>query len=68
LGDLIVNGKTVTNEKRKNRFWEYGLDSSGSYYGPVVGSCEYGNELSDMEYLNSLSVYSILKKDSALWS
>jgi hypothetical protein len=26
---------------------KYGLDLSGSGYGPISGSCEYGYELSD---------------------
>jgi hypothetical protein len=29
---------------RVNREGRYGLDSSGSEYGPVSGSCEHGNE------------------------
>jgi len=28
----------------KNRGCCYGLDSSGSGYGPVTDTCEYGNE------------------------
>jgi hypothetical protein len=48
------------------------LDSSGSRYGPVVGSCEHSNELSDSikgeEFLDWLSSYRLLKKDSAPWS
>jgi hypothetical protein len=26
--------------------WGYGLDRSGTGYGQVAGTCEYGNELS----------------------
>jgi hypothetical protein len=29
-----------------NKGWERGLDSSVQGYGPVVGSCEHGKELS----------------------
>jgi hypothetical protein len=46
-----------------------GLDSSGSGYRQVVGSCEYGNESSGSikgrEFLDQLSDYQILTKDYA---
>jgi hypothetical protein len=29
---------------KRNRIGEYGVDSSGSGQGPVVSSCEHGNE------------------------
>lgn len=47
--------------------WECGLDSPGSEYGPVTGSCGHGNELSDpikdREFINQP-----LTKGSAPWS
>jgi hypothetical protein len=50
----------------------YGLDSSGSRWGPVEGSCEYGNELSGSikcwEILEWVSDWWVLKKDSPPWS
>jgi hypothetical protein len=40
--------------------------------GSRMGSCEHGNELSgsinDREFLNQLSDYQLLKKDSASWN
>jgi hypothetical protein len=49
-----------------------GLDSSGSSLGPVAGSCERGNEPSDSKkdrvFLDYMSNYWRLKKDSAPWS
>jgi hypothetical protein len=42
------------------------LDSYGSGYGLVVGSCEHGNELSGSkvggEFLDQLTNYYLLKK------
>jgi hypothetical protein len=47
----------------------YGLDRSGSEYGPVEGSCEHGNELSGSlkywEVLVWLHNWQLLKKGSA---
>jgi len=41
--------------------WRCGLDSTGAGYGPVAGSCEYGNEPSSFikgeEFLKQLSEY-----------
>jgi hypothetical protein len=52
--------------------WRCGLDSTGAGYGPVAGSCEYGNEPSGSikggEFLDWLSDYELLKMDSAPWS
>jgi hypothetical protein len=46
-------------------------DASGSGYGPVEGSCEHGNKLSDSikggKFLDLLSDYYHLSY-SALWS
>jgi hypothetical protein len=50
----------------------YGLVSSGSGQGPVVGSCEHGNEPSDSiqccEILEKPGDCRLLKKDPAPWS
>jgi hypothetical protein len=49
-----------------------GLDSSGSGHGPMVGSCEHGNELPSSikggEFLDQLSDNKLLKKDSVPWN
>jgi hypothetical protein len=37
-------GKRPLGRPRHRMGW-YGLDRSGSGYGPVEGSCEHGNEL-----------------------
>jgi hypothetical protein len=48
------------------------LDASDSGYGPVVDTCDHGNEpvgsIKGREFLDYLSEYLLLKKDSALWS
>lgn len=48
-----------------------GIDSSGSYYGPVVGSCEHDDEPScstnGVEFLDSLSDFRPLN-DAAQWT
>jgi len=38
--DICVGGKIILE-------WSCGLDSSGAGQGPVAGSCEDGNKLSD---------------------
>jgi hypothetical protein len=44
--DLSVDGKiTLDWIFREIRVGRCGLDSSGSGYGPVAGSCEQDNEL-----------------------
>jgi hypothetical protein len=47
-----------------------GLDSSGSGYAQVVGSCKHGNEpsgyIKGLEFLKWLNEYSILKKRTLL--
>jgi hypothetical protein len=47
----------------------FGVDSSGSGYGPVADSCEHGNEpfgsTEGGEFLEKLSTYQLLKEDSA---
>jgi hypothetical protein len=45
--------------------WEFGFDLSGSYYSPVKGSCEHGNEISD-SIIDQLNDYQLLNKDFAL--
>jgi len=35
------------NRNLKEIWWGHGIDSSGLGYGPVAGSCERGNELSN---------------------
>jgi hypothetical protein len=49
-----------------------GLDSTGSGYEPVAGSCEHEIELSSLiksgEFLDYLSDHYFLDKDSAPWS
>jgi hypothetical protein len=49
-----------------------GLDSSGSGYEPVAGSCEHGNKHSGSikggEFLRQLSDCWLFEKDSAPWS
>jgi hypothetical protein len=49
--------------------WESGLDSSGSGFGPVAGSCEHGNETTGStksgKFLDHLNECLLLKKDSA---
>jgi hypothetical protein len=53
----------------RNRMGWYGLDTSGSGYGPVEVSCEHGNEPSGSIkcwiILEQLSDWRLLKKDSA---
>jgi hypothetical protein len=44
----------------------YGLSSSGSRQGPMVGSCEHGNELSDSINNTISSQGEWLKKDSSM--
>jgi hypothetical protein len=47
----------------------YGLDRSGSGWGPVEGSCEHGNEpmgsINYWEVLEWLQNWQLLKKGSA---
>jgi hypothetical protein len=49
-----------------------GLDSFGSRYGLVAGSCEHGDEpsghIKGVEFLDQLSDCWLLEKDSARWS
>jgi hypothetical protein len=49
-----------------------GVDASGSGWNPVTGCCEHGNEpsvsIKGGEFLDQLSEYFLLKKDSAPWS
>jgi len=49
-----------------------GVDASGSGEGPVVDSCEHGNESSGFtkgdKFLYQLSDYQLLKKDYAPWT
>jgi hypothetical protein len=51
--------------------WESELDSSGSGQGPVATSYEHGNEPSGYiqgeEFLNQMSDYRLLRKDSGPW-
>jgi hypothetical protein len=56
----------------RNLGWGYGIDSSGSGYRLVEGSCEHGNEPLDSikcweipEYLHNLQLF---KKGIAAWS
>jgi hypothetical protein len=46
--------------------WYYGLGSSGSGQGPVMGSCEHGNEptgsIKAREFLDHHSDYKVIKK------
>jgi hypothetical protein len=48
------------------------VDASGSGYGPVVGPCKHGNEppgsVEGSKFLNYVSDYQLLKKDSAPWN
>jgi hypothetical protein len=48
------------------------VDSAGSGWDPVAGSCEYGNEPSGSikggDGIDQLSDCQLLKKDSAAWS
>jgi hypothetical protein len=37
---------SIKIDLKRDRMGCYGLDRSGSVYGPVEGSCEYGNESS----------------------
>jgi hypothetical protein len=50
---------------------QWGLDLTGSGYGPLVMSCEQGNETSGSvkgrEFLNQLNDCQFFKKGSALW-
>jgi hypothetical protein len=50
----------------------YVLDSFGSGYGPVEGYCEHGSEplgsIKYFKFLEYLSDWFLLKKDSALWN
>jgi hypothetical protein len=50
----------------------YGLDRSGSGYGPVEGSCEYGNEptgsIKFWDIPEQLSDWRLFKKGSAPWN
>jgi hypothetical protein len=47
----------------------FGLDASGSGYGPVAGPCEHGNEplgsTEGREFRVQLKDWHLLKKDSA---
>jgi hypothetical protein len=43
-GNIGIDGKIILKCIWRNKVWEYGLDSTGSGYGPVVGSCEYSNK------------------------
>lgn len=49
---------------------ECGLDSTGSGYGPVIGTCAYGNNTlavtKDEEFHDNLSNYQFFKKDIRL--
>jgi hypothetical protein len=49
-----------------------GLDNLAQVRGPVVGSCEHGNEPSSSiecwAFVEGLSKYWFLKNDSVLWS
>jgi hypothetical protein len=51
-----------------NKAWVCGLDSAGSEYGPMAGSCEHDNETSASmkggEFLDGQVGY-LLKRDSA---
>jgi hypothetical protein len=42
--DLGVDGKIILERILGNRVERFGLDTSGSGQGPVVGSCEHSNE------------------------
>jgi len=48
-----------------------GLDSSVSGNGPVAGCCVHGNKpsgsIKSREFLDYVSGYQLLKKDSAPW-
>jgi hypothetical protein len=39
------NGEIILKFILVERIWRYGLDSSGSGYGPVTHSFDYGDEL-----------------------
>jgi hypothetical protein len=39
-----VNGMIILKLMYEKRMGWYGLDSSGSGYGPLEGSCEHGNK------------------------
>jgi len=49
----------------------FGLNSAGSGWSPVAGSCEHGNEPSGSVkgdgVLDQLNDYQLLKEDSASW-
>jgi len=44
LGELFVDGRTISNWSFKKWFWEHGLCWSDSGQGRVVGACECGDE------------------------
>jgi len=58
--------------RRRNRVWWYGLVSSASGLGPLLGYCEYGNEPMSSkkcgEFLDRLDENMLAKRDSARFS
>jgi hypothetical protein len=44
--NLGVDGRIILEWVTDKRVGSYGLDASGSGYGPVGGSCEHSNETS----------------------
>jgi hypothetical protein len=71
LVDLDVDGRIILKWILGNRMEGCGLDSSGSEYGPVAGSCKHGDEPSGSikggEFFSSCAYYWLLKKDSGTW-
>jgi hypothetical protein len=67
LGYLDVSGRIIFKLIQK-RVCGCGVNSSGLGYGPVAVTCRHGNELTvsvtGREYVDQLSNYRLLKKDS----
>jgi hypothetical protein len=62
----------IKTEFKENKMQSHGLESTGSGYGKVAGSCGYGNDPSGSiktgEYLDYLTDFLFLKNDSAPWN
>jgi len=59
LEDLGIDEKIILDWILRKQGWGWELDSSGSRQGPVMGSCERGNEplgtIKGKEFLDQLN-------------